>query len=153
MESGLIEYKGIEAFKTYAQDQVDQAPTKSQKEKLAERFQLKVALTRREHWERAVEEADNAMKKRLVERKSIFAQKLTQSNRRHTMSTEEKCAINNNSESEEGTAKKLKRESTTNEDQSLNKSKSSRNSMPAKLQKRKVFFNFKSEKLSNKKNF
>ena len=63
-EGCLIEYKGIEAFKTYAQDQVDQAPTKSQKEKLAERFQLKVALTRRDHWERAVEEADSEMNKR-----------------------------------------------------------------------------------------
>jgi hypothetical protein len=75
-ESGVIEYKGIEAFKTYAQDQVDQAPTKSQKEKLAERFQLKVALTRRDHWERAVDEADNAMAKRTIgERKSIFTDK------------------------------------------------------------------------------
>jgi hypothetical protein len=63
-EGCLIEYKGIEAFKTYAQDQVDQAPNKSQKEKLAERFQLKVALTRRDHWERAVEEADDAINKR-----------------------------------------------------------------------------------------
>lgn len=60
-EGGLIEYKGIEAFKTYAQDQVDQAPTKSQKEKLAERFQLKVALTRRDHWEHAVKEADDEL--------------------------------------------------------------------------------------------
>lgn len=66
-EGGLIEYKGIEAFKTYAQDQVDQAPTKSQKEKLAERFQLKVALTRRDYWEQAVEEADEAMNKKLNE--------------------------------------------------------------------------------------
>jgi histone-lysine N-methyltransferase NSD2 len=63
-EGCLIEYCGIEAFKTYAQDQVDQAPTKSQKEKLAERFQLKVALTRREQWEQAVEEADEALDKK-----------------------------------------------------------------------------------------
>jgi hypothetical protein len=63
-EGSLIEYCGIEAFKTYAQDQVDQAPTKSQKEKLAERFQLKVALTRRDHWEQAVEEADESLEKK-----------------------------------------------------------------------------------------
>lgn len=63
-EGGLIEYKGIEAFKEYAQNQVDQAPTKSQKEKLAERFQLKVALTRREQWEQAVEEADEVLNRK-----------------------------------------------------------------------------------------
>jgi hypothetical protein len=68
LESNLIDYKGIEAFKTYAQDQVDQALTKSAKEKLAERFQLKVALSRREHWERAVREADVAIAKSSSER-------------------------------------------------------------------------------------
>jgi hypothetical protein len=62
-EGSLLEYKGIEAFKAYAQDQVDEAPTKSQKEKLAERFQLKVSLKRRENWERAVEEADEILNK------------------------------------------------------------------------------------------
>jgi len=75
-EGGLIEYKGIEAFKTYAQDQVDQAPTKSAKEKLAERFQLKVALTRRDHWETGVEEADEALtKKRADDRMLIIMRK------------------------------------------------------------------------------
>ena len=57
-EANLFAYDGIESFKTYAQDQVDRAPTKLAKEKLAERFQLKVAVTRREQWERAIEEAD-----------------------------------------------------------------------------------------------
>lgn len=71
-EGCLIEYKGIEAFKTYAQDQVDQAPTKSQKEKLAERFQLKVALTRRDHWEKAVEEADKAISMPRGDRANTF---------------------------------------------------------------------------------
>jgi hypothetical protein len=75
-EGCLIEYRGIEAFKTYAQDQVDQAPTKSAKEKLAERFQLKVALTRRDHWETAVEEADEALtKKRADDRMLIIMRK------------------------------------------------------------------------------
>jgi hypothetical protein len=54
----LFKYDGIESFKTYAQDQVDRAVTKSDKEKLAERFQLKVALNRREHWEEAIKQAD-----------------------------------------------------------------------------------------------
>jgi hypothetical protein len=79
-EGCLIEYKGIEAFKTYAQYEVDQAPTKSQKEKLAERFQLKVALTRRDHWERAVQEADEALSKRKAERKQYFYDKTIVSN-------------------------------------------------------------------------
>ncbi len=74
-EGCLIDYGGIEAFKTYAQDQVDQAMTKSAKEKLAERFQLKVALSRRENWELAVKEADLAMKKSISERKLYFTKK------------------------------------------------------------------------------
>jgi hypothetical protein len=74
-EGCLIEYGGIEAFKTYAQDQVDQAMTKSAKEKLAERFQLKVALSRRENWELAVKEADSAMKKSISERKLYLTKK------------------------------------------------------------------------------
>ena len=77
-EGCLIEYKGIEEFKTYAQDQVDQAPTKSQKEKLAERFQLKVALSRRDQWEQAVDEADEALtKKRTDERLQVLHRKLS----------------------------------------------------------------------------
>jgi hypothetical protein len=39
-----------------------QAPTKSQKEQLTERFQLKVTIGRREDWETAVREADEANK-------------------------------------------------------------------------------------------
>jgi hypothetical protein len=60
-ESFLIEYRGVEAFKTFAQDQVDQALSKSAKEKLAERYQLKVALSKRDNWEMAVKEADVAL--------------------------------------------------------------------------------------------
>jgi hypothetical protein len=75
-EGCLIEYKGIDAFKEYAQRQVDQAPTKSQKEKLAERFQLKVAISRREHWEQAVQEADEAIIKTIDKRRESFSTKL-----------------------------------------------------------------------------
>ena len=39
-----------------------QAQTKSQKEQLTERFQLKVTIGRREDWEMAVREADDALK-------------------------------------------------------------------------------------------
>jgi hypothetical protein len=83
-ESCLIEYKGIEAFKAYAQDQVDQASIKSAKEKLADRFQLKVSLTRREQWEKAVTEADFALGKHVTERKLYFLKKY--SNRQKTKS-------------------------------------------------------------------
>lgn len=37
---------------------MDRALSKSAKEKLAERFQLKVALNRRDQWEQAIEQAD-----------------------------------------------------------------------------------------------
>ena len=98
-ESCLIEYNGIEAFKTYAQDQVDQALTKSQKEKLAERFQLKVALTRRDHWEKAVEEADDAMNKHSIERKKILPHKINISENtninKYINFNENKSSINN----------------------------------------------------------
>lgn len=57
-DTDLIRYDGIELFKTYAQDQVDQAPTKAAKEKLAERFQLKVSLNKRDMWEKAIKKAD-----------------------------------------------------------------------------------------------
>lgn len=59
----IFRYKGIESFKIYAQDQVDRAISKSVKEKLAERFQLKVALNRRDQWEQAIEQADLYLKK------------------------------------------------------------------------------------------
>lgn len=58
----IFRYKGIESFKIYAQDQVDRATSKAAKEKLAERFQLKVALNRRDQWEVAIEQADMYLK-------------------------------------------------------------------------------------------
>lgn len=61
-QSSIFRYKGIESFKIYAQDQVDRALSKSAKEKLAERFQLKVALNRRDQWEQAIEQADFYLK-------------------------------------------------------------------------------------------
>lgn len=60
--SSLFSYKGIESFKTYAQDQVDRALAKIDKERLAERFQLKVALNRRDEWEQAITDADLIIK-------------------------------------------------------------------------------------------
>ena len=57
-DNDLIKYEGIESFKTYAQNQVDEAPTKSAKEKLAERFQLKVSMNKRALWEEAIKQAD-----------------------------------------------------------------------------------------------
>ena len=61
-QNSLFKYRGIESFKTYAQDQVDRAASKSAKEKLAERFQLKVALNKRDQWEQAIEQADLFLK-------------------------------------------------------------------------------------------
>ncbi|CAF0804073.1 unnamed protein product [Adineta ricciae] len=61
-DSAVIPYQGVEAFTTYAQEMVDKAVTKSQKEQLTERFQLKVTIGRREDWELAVREADQAVK-------------------------------------------------------------------------------------------
>ena len=83
-DAAMISYQGVEAFTKYAQEAVDkvtflwfncssyevilfhdvnQAQTKSQKEQLTERFQLKVTIGRREDWESAVREADGALKK------------------------------------------------------------------------------------------
>ncbi|CAF1347847.1 unnamed protein product [Adineta steineri] len=61
-DAAIIAYKGVEAFTKYAQESVDKAQTKSQKEQLTERFQLKVTIGRREDWESAVREADAALK-------------------------------------------------------------------------------------------
>ncbi|UJR37681.1 hypothetical protein I4U23_030376 [Adineta vaga] len=61
-DAAVIEYNGVEAFTKYAQENVDKAQTKSQKEQLTERFQLKVTIGRREDWESAVREADDAIK-------------------------------------------------------------------------------------------
>lgn len=60
-DNSLIEYKGMEEFKSYAQRKVDEAPKKLLKEKLVERFQLKVALSKRTAWEDAVKEADQML--------------------------------------------------------------------------------------------
>ncbi|CAF1261535.1 unnamed protein product [Rotaria sp. Silwood1] len=61
-DAAIIPYQGVEAFTKYAQETVDKAQTKSQKEQLTERFQLKVTIGRREDWEMAVREADEAIK-------------------------------------------------------------------------------------------
>ncbi|CAF3025035.1 unnamed protein product [Rotaria sp. Silwood2] len=61
-DAAIIPYQGVEAFTKYAQEIVDKAQTKSQKEQLTERFQLKVTIGRREDWEMAVREADEALK-------------------------------------------------------------------------------------------
>jgi hypothetical protein len=57
-EINLFYFDGIESFKVYAQNQVDRATTKIAKEKLAEKFQLKVAINQRDHWEKAIEQAN-----------------------------------------------------------------------------------------------
>ena len=59
----------------YAQEQVDQAVTKSAKEKLAEKFQLKINLAKQDQWKQAVDEADSCLGKHIVERKLFFAKK------------------------------------------------------------------------------
>jgi hypothetical protein len=61
-DAAIIPYQGVEAFTKYAQETVDKAQTKSQKEQLTERFQLKVTISRREDWEMAVREADESLK-------------------------------------------------------------------------------------------
>jgi hypothetical protein len=61
-DSAVIPYEGVEAFTKYAQESVDKAVTKSQKEQLTERFQLKVTISRREDWETAVRDADESLK-------------------------------------------------------------------------------------------
>lgn len=60
-ETTMIPYKGVAAFAEYAQEVVDKAPTKSHKEQLIERFQLKITMNRRDDWELAVKEADQAL--------------------------------------------------------------------------------------------
>ena len=75
-------------FKAYAQNQVDLVTPKSVKEKLADRFQLKVASSRREQWEGAVEEADMFLNKSTMERKIYFSQKLMSSNKKSTNKSE-----------------------------------------------------------------
>jgi hypothetical protein len=72
----LIEFKGVEAFKLFAQEQVDAGTTKSGKERLAEKYQLKVTLSKRESWEQAVKEADAALLlEDLNARREIFIKK------------------------------------------------------------------------------
>nr|QDG00787.1 histone-lysine N-methyltransferase NSD2-2 [Brachionus koreanus] len=57
-DKNIFEYAGIDSFKRYAQDQVDKATSKSAKEELAERFQLKIATYKREEWDMAIRQAD-----------------------------------------------------------------------------------------------
>ena len=61
-DTAVLPYHGVEAFTKYAQESVDKALTKSQKEQLMERFQLKVTISRRDDWEMAVREADESLK-------------------------------------------------------------------------------------------
>jgi len=74
-EASLITYNGVEAFKIYAQDQVDQAIAKSTKEKLADKYQLKISLSKRDQWEKAVQEADMATCISTAERCQLFVNK------------------------------------------------------------------------------
>jgi hypothetical protein len=73
--NSIIEYKGVDAFKQYAQQQVDLGVSKSAKEKLADKFQLKVAQSKREQWEQAIREADAARLITAEERREIFVKK------------------------------------------------------------------------------
>ena len=73
-QSCLFSYKGIEAFKTYAQAQVDRASSKTTKERLAERFQLKVATNRRQQWEEAIKLADQYINNLTIERRTSVKQ-------------------------------------------------------------------------------
>ena len=75
-EASLIDYKGVDAYKIYAQNQVDQANSKSAKEKLADKFQLKVSLSKRDHWEKAVQEADFSINISVNDRLELFKKKL-----------------------------------------------------------------------------
>ena len=71
----VFSYNGIESFKAYAQSEVDKAPTKAAKEKLVDRYQLKVSMNRREQWETAVKLADA-----FVQKEAELKRKIAKSN-------------------------------------------------------------------------
>lgn len=61
LENLTVEYQGLESFKLFAQAEVDKMNSKSAKEKLAERYKLKIPKTRGNDWLQAIEEADQAL--------------------------------------------------------------------------------------------
>ncbi|CAF1370201.1 unnamed protein product [Rotaria magnacalcarata] len=83
-DAAIIPYQGVEAFTKYAQEMVDKAQMKSQKEQLTERFQLKVTIGRREDWETAVREADDAIKQTSEKRLQNIESKVQFYSKKHT---------------------------------------------------------------------
>ncbi|CAF0822204.1 unnamed protein product [Brachionus calyciflorus] len=74
-EGNIIEYKGIEEFKAYTQEQIDRANSKSAKDKLTEKFSLKITLPKRDGWDQAIVEADSFINKKIRDRKIHFINK------------------------------------------------------------------------------
>jgi hypothetical protein len=72
-ENFLIKYKGVEAFKTFAQEQVNLAKSKSSKDRLIDKYQLKINLSRQNQWDSATLRADAFVNKPASDRKLFFA--------------------------------------------------------------------------------
>lgn len=73
----LLEYRsgGVESFKKHVQDLIDLANTKSSKEKLTEKYMLRIRQSKREGWETAVNEAEEALSLGDKERRELFEKK------------------------------------------------------------------------------
>lgn len=78
MESNILAYAGgdpDEFFKTQSLAAIETQSTKSSKEKMAQKFLLRVPPLRQIDWEAAVREADEALSKKPLDRKLAFVKK------------------------------------------------------------------------------
>ncbi|CAF4369450.1 unnamed protein product, partial [Rotaria sp. Silwood2] len=72
----LIPYSGLEEFIRHAQTSVQKATKKFEQEALANRYELKVTANKRPDWDKAIEEADQALKLTREQRIENFAELL-----------------------------------------------------------------------------
>lgn len=93
-EGNIIEYKGLQSFKDYVQQQIDKAVSKSAKDKMNEKFSLKISPLKREEWEQAIAEADGLMRKRPRDRKSYFLKQANGKDSQMENSTTETTKVN-----------------------------------------------------------
>nr|QDF21440.1 histone-lysine N-methyltransferase NSD2 isoform X1 [Brachionus koreanus] len=101
-EGNIIFYKGLQSFKAYAQQQIDKAVSKSAKDKMNEKYSLKISMPKREEWDQAIAEADSLMRKRPRDRKSYFLKQSTgKDNQIENSSTDKANKLKRNSLDEE----------------------------------------------------
>ena len=108
--SNLVPYNGVEHFKTTFQELADQAVRKSAKDRILERYSLKMTAYKQEFWDKAIIEADDLLKLTPEQRKKAILKKHEDAvGGEEESESEDEESLNESSENQSSTSSVKKR--------------------------------------------